>query len=51
MNEIEQEALLMIRNSKDPEAALIIAIEIIKDYVTLTQPLSLKEQEVENLAG
>lgn len=51
MNEIEQEALLMIRNSKDPEAALIIAIEVTTDFLLSKQRECLQEQEAVPLAG
>ena len=37
----EQELLEAIREAKDPTAAILAAVEIIKDF--LSQPLSLKE--------
>lgn len=37
----EQELLEAIREAKDPTAAILVAIDIIKDF--LSQPLSLKE--------
>lgn len=51
MSENEKEILSTIRESKDPEAALLTAIEVIKDYLTLTQLLSSTLQEVGDLAG
>ena len=51
MTENEREALRMVRESKDPAAAIMIAIEVITNYVILEQPLSSTEQEVEILAG
>lgn len=39
----EQELIEAIREAKDPTAAMLAAIQIIKDF--LERPLSLKEQE------
>lgn len=47
MTEEEKELLEAVRGAKDPVAAAMVAIEIIKDF--LSQPLSLTEQEAENL--
>jgi hypothetical protein len=41
----EQELLEAIREAKDPTAAILVAVEIIKDF--LSQPLSSKEPEDE----
>lgn len=41
----EQELIEAIREAKDPTAAMLAAIQIIKDF--LERPLSLKEQEDE----
>lgn len=39
----EQELLEAIRGAKDPTAAILAAVKVIKDF--LEQPLSLKEPE------
>jgi hypothetical protein len=39
----EQELIEAIREAKDPTAAMLAAVQIIKDF--LERPLSLKEQE------
>lgn len=41
----EQELILAIREAKDPTAAFLTAVQIIRDF--LEQPLSLTEQENE----
>ena len=41
----EQELIEDIREAKDPTAAMLAAVQIIKDF--LERPLSLKEQEDE----
>ena len=41
----EQELIEAIREAKDPTAAILAAVQIIRDF--LEQPLSLTEQEDE----
>jgi hypothetical protein len=41
----EQEIIEAIREAKDPTAAILTAVQIIKDF--LERPLSLREQEDE----
>lgn len=44
MSENEKEILSTIRESKDPEAALLTAIEVIKDFLLSKQHECLQEQ-------
>lgn len=47
MTKEEMELLEAVRGAKDPTAAIMVAIDIIKGF--LSQPLSLTEQGAENL--
>lgn len=46
MTKEEMELLEAVRGAKDPAAAILVALDIIKDF--LLQPLSLTEQGAEN---